>query len=242
MMTHLDILGFQWDGTMDVYIATPPVFCLFRRCMPLVKNTARFKHILHRMITQLVFVQAIIEMLRVLYTFECSYDPTSSKVVIWDTISILSFLIGVWAIVITLRLGHVIPTGTLRQFKYIKKFFGIKVLIFISKTLFKLLDLLAQKGYIKGAGGFGAEQRVRLWGNFITIVVTCLTIAFVRKLYTPADYVQARNSGESTDTERLGELVDKEHDMGVNAELGGAHSINNANDVITDDDVNLISS
>ena len=110
---------------------------------------------MRRLILQLIFIQSIIEVLRVLAVFDCSYDPQSVRATALDALVVISLLFSIWAISVTVRLD---PKRTGR-FNCIKKFLVFKVMIGVSKFLGKLLDLLAKVGIITKFGELGARQR-----------------------------------------------------------------------------------
>ena len=61
-------------------------------------------------------------------------------------------------------------------------------MILVTKSLYKLLVLLAQNNYFNEYGELGAEARALIWQNFITVVFATLLLAYCKNLYTLDDY------------------------------------------------------
>jgi len=110
---------------------------------------------LRMLIIQLIAVQATVETFRVLAVSDCSFDPQASKTFIMDGLMTFSFMLGIWPVVIVLRIDY----EGLKPYKCIKKFFAFKVMIAVSKFLGRILGFLARRDIIKGHNKLGASQR-----------------------------------------------------------------------------------
>ena len=104
---------------------------------------------------QLIVVQTTVETFRVLAVLDCTFDPQALRANIMDAAMVLSFMAGIWPIVVLLRIDY----DRLRQYRCIKKFLIFKVMIAVSKFLAKCLGFLAKRGFISGTEEMGASQR-----------------------------------------------------------------------------------
>ena len=104
---------------------------------------------------QLIVVQTTVETFRVLAVLDCTFDPQALRANIMDAAMVLSFMAGIWPIVVLLRIDY----HRLRRYKCIKKFLIFKVMIAVSKFLAKCLGFLAKRGFISGTKEMGASQR-----------------------------------------------------------------------------------
>ena len=121
-----------------------------------VQNTLRTNlKRLRLLIFQLIGVQTTIETFRVLAVLDCSFDPQFPSAYVMDAMMTVSFMAGIWAIIIVLRIDY----KRLKRYKCIKKFLVFKVMIAVSKFLGRILGLMARTGVFKGYKNLGATQR-----------------------------------------------------------------------------------
>lgn len=136
------------------------------------------------LIVQLLAVQGTVETFRVLATFDCSFNPQAARAYIMDALMMISFMFGMWSVVIVLRIDR----KRLGRYKVIKKFLAFKVMIAVSKFLSKILDFFAQRGRIEGTAGLGASQR-----SLGKLEKSKLVFRFLRKLtgHVPSSQTKA---------------------------------------------------
>ena len=106
------------------------------------------------------------------------------------------------------------------KFRYVKKFWGFKMVIVFTKLLHKLLILLAKNNHISGYGDLGSEARVSIWKNFITVVLAFLLLMCSRHLYTIDEYnsvvpykAQCKEDGEDAKGFQINEGKEDENEM-----------------------------
>ncbi|KAL5254404.1 hypothetical protein ACHWQZ_G013999 [Mnemiopsis leidyi] len=136
------------------------------------------------LVLQLIVVQTTVEMFRVLAVFDCTFDPQALRANIMDAAMVISFMAGIWPIVILLRIDY----HRLRRYKCIKKFLVFKVMIAVSKFLAKCLGFVAKRGFIKGTKEMGASQRSLVWCNFATVLIALCLQVISSRLYSYTDY------------------------------------------------------
>ena len=208
VLLHCRAVGEVFDGSNNLPLRVPPCCCcLF--CLPEMKTTKRNFWWLRLAIFQLIFVQTLVEFMRTLAVFDCSFDPEATQVVVFDALLTVSFLVAMWALFVVVK-GR---GSKLAKYKYLQKFGLFKLMILVQKFLYKLLAFLASRGHIASYKGLSGKLRCAIWTNFVAVVVSTMLLLVIRNLFVVEEYHVLNDSGN------------KERYAVVNEEFTGAVSI-----------------
>lgn len=183
IVLHSRAIGETFDGTTELIARVPPCCCCLP-CLPKINSTKTNIRRLRICIYQMIFFQTMVEFARVLLVFDCAFLPEAPRVVVTDALVVASFLLAMWALFVLVKSNN----NKLSQFKYMQKFAGFKAVIIVSKFAYKLLVFIANRDAIPSYKSLGAKQRVSIWTNFITVVVSTLLLLLCRRLYSIEDY------------------------------------------------------
>ena len=140
-----------------------------------------------------------------LVTFDCDYDPENTRTIVFDVVVIFSFLIAMWALSVAVKNNQ----NKLAELRLFQKFGVFKLMIFISKALYKILQLVARKGDIPGYEEWlGGEARAVIWANFVTVIASAILMLINARLYTTEDYETIRYIFSSLKCEYLDMVVE----------------------------------
>merc|ERR1712136_309368 len=92
-------------------------------------------------------------------------------------------------------------SGQLEKFRYMQKFAMFKLMILVQKLLYKILALVADKGYISSYRGLNAKLRCAIWVSFVTVVVSTLLLGVIRSFFVVEEYEVLKK--ESPDKEKI---------------------------------------
>jgi len=191
MLTFFDIIrvymrasGYTLDGTRTVNLrGLPCCYCIV--CCPTPKNTKQTVRALRRCIYPLIFFQTLVEIIRVLAVSDCEFSPTNTHTIVWDVIVIVCFILAFWSVHVAAKNCQ----DKLTHYRLAPKFIVYKLMIFTSKALSKILNLVAtQKKIPAYEDWLDSVSRAVIWGNFITVVVSTILISINSRLYLIEDY------------------------------------------------------
>jgi len=106
-----------------------------------MKTTKKNLKWLRFAVIQVIFLQTLVEFMKTLAVFDCSYDPEAVYVVVCDALVLLSFTFAMWALFVVVK-GR---GAQLKRFKYVQKFVMFKLMIIVQKFFFKGCHSLQRK-------------------------------------------------------------------------------------------------